>query len=75
MLHKNEKVPLATLQHRFQISLSTLKRVIAQPATGSHERKVRGDALRMKVFISRKIKKEVASYILSREEPFRSHDV
>ena len=75
MLHKNEKVPLATLQHRFQISLSTLKRIIAQPATGSHERKVRGDALGMKVFISRKIKKEVASYILSREEPFRSHDV
>ena len=29
-LHENDKVSLATLQHRFEVSLSTLKRIIAQ---------------------------------------------
>ena len=29
-LHENDKVPMATLQHRFEVSLSTLKRIIAQ---------------------------------------------
>ena len=74
-LHLDDNTPLATLQHRFQVSLSTLKRIIAQSNSKVQGWKGRGDVLGMKMFLSRKIKKAASSYIFSKDEIFRSHNV